>query len=62
MGDSRSIELECLGSCGTAPAVLCNDVLYEDVTIESIDELIEKLPEDPQQYKDPSVDWEEAKH
>jgi NADH-quinone oxidoreductase subunit E len=56
------IELECLGSCGTAPAVLCNDVLYEDVTIESIDELIEKLPEDPQQYKDPSVDWEEAKH
>src|SRR5271170_6365678 len=35
------IELECLGSCGTAPAVLCNDVLYEDVTTESIDELIE---------------------
>jgi NADH-quinone oxidoreductase subunit E len=56
------VELECLGSCGTAPAVLCNDVLYEDVTIESIDELIEKLPEEPHEYKDPSVDWEEAKH
>src|SRR5437762_2421985 len=25
------VELECLGSCGTAPAALLNEVLYEDV-------------------------------
>jgi NADH-quinone oxidoreductase E subunit len=56
------VELECLGSCGTAPAVLCNDVLYEDVTVQQIDDLIEKLPEDPHQFKDPLVTWEEPKH
>jgi NADH-quinone oxidoreductase E subunit len=56
------VELECLGSCGTAPAVLCNEVLYEDVTVQMIDELIEKLPEDPHDYKDPTIDWQEAKH
>jgi len=56
------VELECLGSCGTAPAVLCNEVLYEDVTVQTIDELIEKLPEDPHDYKDPSITWQEAKH
>jgi NADH-quinone oxidoreductase subunit E len=56
------VELECLGSCGTAPAVLCNEVLYEDVTVQMIDELIEKLPEDAHDYKDPSIDWQGAKH
>ncbi|MGA2232925.1 MAG: NADH-quinone oxidoreductase subunit NuoE [Tepidisphaeraceae bacterium] len=52
------IELECLGSCGTAPAVLVNDVLYEDVTCESIDKLIGQLPSDPHHFKDPTVTWE----
>jgi NADH-quinone oxidoreductase subunit E len=56
------VELECLGSCGTAPAVLCNEVLYEDVTVQLIDELIEKLPEDPHDYKDHTITWQEAKH
>jgi len=56
------IELECLGSCGTAPAVLCNDVLYEDVTVQMIDELIEKLPEEPHDFKDPTITWEDANH
>lgn len=56
------VELECLGSCGTAPAVLCNEALYEDVTVQIIDELIEQLPEDPHDYKDPTIDWQEAKH
>jgi NADH-quinone oxidoreductase subunit E len=56
------VELECLGSCGTAPAVLCNEVLYEDVTVEMVDELIEKLPEDPHDYKDPAIKWQEASH
>jgi NADH-quinone oxidoreductase subunit E len=56
------VELECLGSCGTAPAVLCNDVLYEDVTVQMIDDLIEKLPEEPHDFKDPTITWNEAKH
>jgi len=47
------IELECLGSCGTAPAMLCNEQLYEDLTVEQLDELIDKLPADPHDFKDP---------
>ncbi len=56
------VELECLGSCGTAPAVLCNEVLYEDVTVQMIDELIEKLPEEAHDFKDPTITWDEEKH
>jgi NADH-quinone oxidoreductase subunit E len=56
------VELECLGSCGTAPAMLVNEVLYENVTTETIDQLITKLPEDPHDYKDPSVDWPDGKN
>jgi NADH-quinone oxidoreductase subunit E len=56
------IELECLGSCGTAPAILVNDVLHEDVTVESVDELIARLPADPHEYGDPTVDWEDDGH
>jgi len=51
------IELECLGSCGTAPAILVNEVLQENVTTESIDQLIAKLPDDPHDYKDPTINW-----
>jgi NADH-quinone oxidoreductase E subunit len=54
------IELECLGSCGTAPAVLVNDVLLENVTCESIDEMIARLPQNPHDLKDPTVDWDEG--
>jgi NADH-quinone oxidoreductase subunit E len=52
------IELECLGSCGTAPVVLVNDVLLEDVTCDSLDAAIAQLPKDPHDYKDPTVTWE----
>ena len=39
-----SLEIvQCLASCGTAPALRVNDVLYEHVTPESIDALLEKL-------------------
>jgi len=61
-GKFTLIELECLGSCGTAPAVLVNDVLHEDVTVESIDQLIARLPADAHDYKDPTVDWAEDGH
>jgi NADH-quinone oxidoreductase subunit E len=57
-GKFTLIELECLGSCGTAPAILVNDVLYEDLTTETIDQLIRELPNDPHDFKDPTVDWE----
>ena len=56
------IELECLGSCGTAPAILVNDVLHEDVTVETVDELIARLPPDPHDYRDPTVDWDDDGH
>jgi len=54
------IELECLGACGTAPVMLINDVLHENLTVETVDQLIAKLPDDPQEYKDPTVTWDSA--
>src|SRR5215218_9846104 len=33
------IELECLGACGTAPVALVNDVLYEELTVEQLDQI-----------------------
>ncbi|NQS98734.1 MAG: NAD(P)H-dependent oxidoreductase subunit E [candidate division Zixibacteria bacterium] len=39
-----SIErVECLGSCGTAPALLVNEDLYENMTEEKIKNLLEEL-------------------
>jgi NADH:ubiquinone oxidoreductase subunit E len=53
------VELECLGSCGTAPAALVNDVLYENLTPEALEKVLDELPDDPQAFKDPSIDWQE---
>jgi NADH-quinone oxidoreductase E subunit len=58
-GKFTLVEYECLGSCGTAPAALCNDVLHENVTPESLDRLLDTLPEDPHEYHDPTVTWDE---
>src|SRR4051812_7376232 len=52
------IELECLGACGTAPVMLINDVLHENLTVETVDELIAKLPSDPHDYKDADITWQ----
>jgi NADH-quinone oxidoreductase E subunit len=35
--------VECLASCGTAPALRVNDELYEHMTAERIDELLGRL-------------------
>jgi len=35
--------VECLASCGSAPALRVNDELYEHMTPEKIDELLERL-------------------
>jgi NADH-quinone oxidoreductase subunit E len=58
-GKFTLIELECLGSCGTAPAALLNEVLHENVTTEQIDRVIDALPDDPHDYKDPTITWKD---
>ena len=37
-------EVECLGSCGTAPMLQCNDDYHEDLTVERVDEILSRLP------------------
>ena len=56
-GKFTLIELECLGSCGTAPVVMINDVLHENLSADTLDKLLEGLPADPYEYKDPTVNW-----
>lgn len=36
-------EVECLGSCGTAPMVQINDVFFENLTVESLDALMARI-------------------
>jgi NADH-quinone oxidoreductase subunit E len=36
-------EVECLGSCGTAPVMLVNDEFYENLTPEDIDKLLDRI-------------------
>ena len=55
------VELECLGACGTAPVALVNDVLHENLTPENLAKVIDDLPADPHDYKDPEVTWEVEK-
>jgi NADH-quinone oxidoreductase subunit E len=51
------VELECLGACGNAPVVMVNEVLFENVTPEKLDELMAGLPDDPHGFKDAYVTW-----
>ena len=37
------MEAECLASCGTAPAMLVDDTLHENLTREKVDNIIEDL-------------------
>ena len=37
------LEVECLGSCGTAPMMQVNDVYYENLTEERVDQILEEL-------------------
>lgn len=59
-GKFTLVELECLGSCGTAPAVMINEVLYEDLTPERLEKTLDSLPADPKAFKDPVVNWEDG--
>jgi NADH-quinone oxidoreductase subunit E len=42
-GKFTLIELECLGSCGTAPAMLVDETLYENVTAAEVGGILEKV-------------------
>lgn len=42
-GKITLMEAECLASCGTAPVMLVDDTLYENLTREKVDQIIEKL-------------------
>jgi NADH-quinone oxidoreductase subunit E len=53
------VELECLGACGTAPVMMVNETLYENVAPDPIDAIINKLPDDPHDNKDPNITWEQ---
>lgn len=35
--------VQCLASCGTSPALRVNDALYENMTLDKVDELLETL-------------------
>ena len=52
------VELECLGACGSAPVALVNEALYENLTPETLDTVVSKLPEDPHEFNDPTIDWD----
>lgn len=41
-GEYTLIELECIGSCGTAPAMLVGHTLYENVKPEQVAEILDK--------------------
>ena len=36
-------EAECLGACGGAPMLICNDRYVEDMTPEGVDQLLSEL-------------------
>jgi hypothetical protein len=36
-------EVECLGSCGTAPMCQINDVFFENLTDEKLDQLVARI-------------------
>jgi NADH-quinone oxidoreductase subunit E len=59
-GHFTLVELECLGACGTAPVALVNEALYEELTVEKLQNIIDALPEDPHDYKDPTINFAEV--
>ncbi len=36
-------EVECIGACSNAPAILINNLIYEDLTPEKVDEILDEL-------------------
>ncbi len=44
-GKFTLIELECLGSCGTAPVALTNETLHENLSPEMLEKIIDETPD-----------------
>ena len=42
-GEITLMEAECLASCGTAPAMLADDTLHENLTKSKVDEIVEEM-------------------
>ena len=42
-GKFSLVRVECLGSCGTAPMFQLNDDFHENLTLESVDKLLDSL-------------------
>jgi NADH-quinone oxidoreductase subunit E len=42
-GKFSLVRVECLGSCGTAPMLQLNDDFHEDLTLDSVDRLLDGL-------------------
>jgi len=42
-GEFSLIRVECLGSCGTAPMFQLNDEFHEDLTLDKVDRLLDRL-------------------
>lgn len=49
-------EVECLGSCGTAPLVQVNDVFFENLTPEKLNALIDRMEREKPQLRYSAVD------
>jgi NADH-quinone oxidoreductase E subunit len=45
-GKFTLLEVECLGSCGTAPMMQVNDAYYENLTEEKVDRILAGLMQD----------------
>lgn len=45
-GKITLMEAECLASCGTAPAMLVDNTLHENLTKDKVDKIIENLKKD----------------
>ena len=41
------VEAECLGSCGTAPAIQIGDAYYENLDEARVDKILDRMPETP---------------
>jgi len=41
--DVNIVHVECLGSCGTAPVMQIDDINYEDLTTDKVDEVLKEL-------------------
>ena len=42
-GKITLLEAECLASCGTAPAMLVDNTLYENLTESEVDRIVDKI-------------------